>query len=97
MANIFRSLIKLLLVAFAATMVLCMLLVGMVAALLALFWSLLTGRKPAAYSTFMHFRDASRQFQERTRSSHGNASSGNSADIVDVQAHEVRNVIRDER
>jgi hypothetical protein len=97
MANIFRGVIRLVLVGFAATMVLCMLLVGIVATLLTLLWSLLTGRKPAAYSTFVHFRDASRQFQERTRASHGKASAGNSSDIVDVQAHEVRNVIRDDR
>ena len=59
----FRILLRLVLIAFAAALVLGVLLIGLVAALLALIWSLLTGRKPAAYTTFMRFREASRQFQ----------------------------------
>ena len=97
MATLFRSLIKLLLMVFAATTVLAFLLIGISVALLALVWSLLSGRKPAAYTTFTRFRETSRQFQERAGSSHGRASSADNADIVDVQAHEVRSAIRVER
>jgi hypothetical protein len=97
MATLFRSLIKLLLIAFAAAMVLAFLLVGISAALLTLVWSLLTGRKPAACNTFMRFREASRPFRQRARSPYGGASSAPSGDIVDVQAHEVRSVLNDNR
>lgn len=95
MATLFRGLIKLLLIAFAATMVLGFVLVGISAALLALVWSLVTGRKPAAYTTFRRFRDASRQFQGQAWP--GRAAPADNADIVDVQAHEVRSALRDER
>ena len=56
-----------------------------------------TGRKPAAYTTLMRFRQASRQFQERARSPQGNTPFVRSDDIVEVQAHEVRSVLRNER
>ncbi len=101
MGTLFRRLIKLLLIAFAASMVLAMLLVGICAALLTLLWSLLTGRKPAAFSAFARFRDASRQFQQGAWTAPGapgpgrSAPGGNSADIVDVQAHEVRGALND--
>lgn len=87
---LFRSLIKLVLIASAAVLVLGVLLVGLCAALVTLVWSLLTGRKPAAYTTFMRFREASRQFQGRAWTGGATASPARPEDIVDVQAHEVR-------
>lgn len=97
MAYLFRSLIRLVLIAFAAGMVLALLLVGISAAVLALVWSLLTGRKPAAFATFTRFRDASRQFQGRAWPGAAAPTRGNSDDVVDVQAHEVRGVLGDKR
>lgn len=102
MGTLFRGLIKLVVIASAASIVLAVLLIGICAALLTALWSLLTGRKPAAFTTFMRFRDASRQFKA------GNWQSGNwpgraapaaasNPDIVDVQAHEVRSAISDQR
>lgn len=95
--SIFRSLFKLLLMAFAVSMVLALLLVGLSAALLTLLWSLLTGRKPAAFATFTRFRDASRQFQGGAWKGSPSPARGHSEDIVDVQAHEVRGVLEDKR
>lgn len=95
----FRILLRLALLAFAAALVLGVLLIGLVAALLAMVWSLLTGRKPAAYTTFMRFREASRQFQSGSWPGRAAPSAGPGAhaaqdsDIVDVQAHEVRSAI----
>jgi hypothetical protein len=76
------------------------LLVGASAALLMLVWSLLTGRKPAVFTTFTRFRDMSRQFQGGSWPGQGAprpARSTDSDDIVDVQAHEVRGVLSDKR
>ncbi len=95
--SIFRSLFKLMLLAFAASMVLALLLVGLSAALLTLLWSLLTGRKPAAFATFTRFRDASRQFRGKAWQGGASSARGQSEDIVDVQAHEVRGVLEDKR
>ena len=100
MALLFRSLIKLVLIASAAVVVAGVLLIGLSAALITLVWSLLTGRKPAAFTTFMRFRNASRHFQNRgwpERTAPAGSTSAAHADIVDVQAHEVRSALRDER
>ena len=53
--------------------------------------SLLTGRKPAMFTTFTRFRQASRQFRQGPWSPQGGAAGGGAppADVVDVQAHEV--------
>ncbi|NVO04848.1 MAG: hypothetical protein HXX19_02275 [Rhodoferax sp.] len=98
MNSLLRSLLKLVLLASATIVVLGLLLIGLSAALLTLVWSLLTGRKPAAFTTFMRFREASRQFQSRAWSAGGTpAARQPDDDIVDVQAHEVRGAIGRER
>ena len=100
MALLFRSLIKLVLIASAAVVVAGVLLVGLSVALITFVWSMLTGRRPAAFSTFMRFRNASRQFQNGGwpgRPAPAGSHSAAHADIVDVQAHEVRSALRDER
>lgn len=78
-ARAMRSLIKLLLVAFAFAMVIGILLLGLVVAVLSIVWSLVRGRKPSAVTVFQRFSQTSQQFRQRT----------NTADVVDVQAHEV--------
>lgn len=100
MGHLFHSLLKVLLIVFAASMVLVFLLVGTSAALLMLVWSLLTGRKPAVWTTFTRFRDMSRQFQGGSWPGQGGprqARADAGDDIVDVQAHEVRGVLSDRR
>jgi hypothetical protein len=99
--SVLRGALKLVLLAFAGVMITSILIVGLSAALLALIVALLTGRKPAAWQTFMRFRQTSQQF----RSGRWPGSSGQSGrstqnapdDIVDVQAHEVRSALDDQR
>jgi hypothetical protein len=100
LASVLRGVLKLALLAFAVTVIAGILLIGLSAALLTLVWSLLTGRKPAAWQTFMRFRQTSQQFRAGVwpgTSTPSSRSSQNDADIVDVQAHEVRNISDDPR
>ena len=93
LASFLRGVLKLVLLAFAVTVIAGILLIGLSAALLTLIWSLLTGRKPAALQTFMRFRQTSQQFRAGVwpgAPAPSSRSSQNSTDIVDVQAHEVR-------
>ena len=100
LASVLRGALKLILLAFAASVIVGILLIGISAALLAFIWSLLTGRKPAAWQTFMRFRQTSQRFRAgawpgaSTPSSHA---ARQSADVVDVQAHEVRSALDDQR
>ncbi len=94
---VLRSLFKLALFAFAAVLVTSILLVGLSAALLALLWALLRGRKPAALQTFMRFQTSSRQFGTRAWTRASPAAAQNDADVVDVQGHEVRSALKDQR
>lgn len=83
-ARIVRSLIKLLLVMIAFAVIFFILAVGLAVAVLSIVWSLLRGRKPAGVAVFQRFHKTSQQFRTR------GTPSENSADIVDIQAHEVR-------
>jgi hypothetical protein len=95
--SVLRGALKLILLAFAGVMITGILIVGLTAALLALMVALLTGRKPAAWQTFMRFHQTSQQFRSGTWSAPSNRSSQNSSDVVDVQAHEVRSALDDKR
>ena len=67
-------------------LVLALLLVGIGVALLSVLWSLLRGKKPAMLTVFQALRRASRPLGRAGRQ----APVADAADIVDVQAHEVR-------
>ena len=95
--SVLRGALKLVLLAFAGVMITCILLVGLTAALFALIVALLTGRKPAAWQTFMRFRQTSQQFRSGTWSGSSNQSRQSTSDVVDVQAHEVRSALDDQR
>lgn len=87
----FRKLIRWVLVAWFATLVLSILLVGVAAALLSVVWSLLRGRKPALLTTWMRFRQASQHFQSGMRQRPDpQRQPGFQGDVVDVQVKEVR-------
>ena len=56
-----RSVLRLVLPLAAGVFALSLLTAVLVAVLLTALWSLLTGRKPAMFTTFTRFRQASRQ------------------------------------
>jgi hypothetical protein len=95
LSAIFRTVLKLVLLAGAAVFVLSLLLVALASLVLILLKALLTGRKPAFVTAFVRFRQASQQFTRgggRGRGSGPFAGSGgpSAGDVVDVQAHEVQ-------
>jgi hypothetical protein len=92
LSAVLRSLFKLALFAFLSVLVATILLIGLSAALLALLWSLLRGRKPAGLQTLMRFHQASRQFRGGNGSA-APARASHEADVVDVQAHEVHKAL----
>ncbi|MDE2419335.1 MAG: hypothetical protein KGN32_16180 [Burkholderiales bacterium] len=89
--QILRSVLRLVLLLAAGVFALSLLSAVLVAVLLTALWSLLTGRKPAVFTTFTRFRQASRQFRQGAWSPQSGAHFGTAApaDVVDVQAHEV--------
>lgn len=89
--QVMRSVLRLVLLLAAGVFALSLLTAVLVAVLLTALWSLLTGRKPAMFTTFTRFRQASRQFRQGPWSPQGGAAGGGAppADVVDVQAHEV--------
>lgn len=97
LSAVLRSLFKLALFGFAALLVTSILLLGLGVALLALLWSLLRGRKPAALQTFVRFQRTSRQFRSGTWPGASPAGAQKDTDVVDVQAHEVRNTLHNDR
>jgi FlaG/FlaF family flagellin (archaellin) len=100
LASVLRGALKIALLVFSAMVIAGILLIGIGVALLALIWSLLTGRKPAAWQTFTRFRQTSQQFRAGAWSSTAGQSSrpsANETDVVDVQAHEVRSTLDDHR
>ena len=101
LASVLRGALKLALLAFAGIMITSILLIGLTAALLALVLALITGRKPAAWQTFMRFRQTSQHFRSGVWSGpsaqSGRSTQNASDEIVDVQAHEVRGALDDQR
>jgi hypothetical protein len=92
-AGALRGLVRLTMIALGAVFLLGLLLSALLAVVATIIWSLLTGRKPAIFTVLSRFQQASRQF--RTGGWPGNATHPppGSADVVDVQAHEVREAI----
>lgn len=84
-AGILRGVVKVVLVLLTALFALSVLCMGLVVVAVMVLRFLLTGRKPAVVTTFSRFNQAAQQF--RPGGWAGNRS--DSADIVDVQAHEV--------
>ena len=84
---------KLVLLAAALVFVLSLLCVALISMVVVLLKALLTGRKPAFVTTFTSFQQASQQFRSGEWPGRAGAGFGRSvpADVMDVQAHEVRN------
>jgi hypothetical protein len=89
--SVLRGLFKLALIVLTFSLGVAFLLAAIAVVAISALWSLLCGRKPAIYTTFTQFRQASQAFRQ------GGAWPGqrpppgvNPEDVVDVQAHEVR-------
>lgn len=93
-ASLLRGVVKLVLLVLAAVFALTVLCAGLLVVVVMVLRFLLTGRKPAVVTTFTRFNQAAQQFRPgfRTDGATG-ALRPEIADIVDVEAHEVRSVL----
>jgi hypothetical protein len=92
-ASLLRGVVKLVLLVFAAVFALSVLLAGLLVVIVLVLRFLVTGRKPAVVTTFARFNQTAQQFRPGFRAGASGGSQTNSADIVDVEAHEVRSVL----
>ena len=61
--GVLHGLVRLWLIALGAAVVILIMVVALGIALLSVVWSLLRGRKPAAFTVFNQFRKSSQQFR----------------------------------
>ncbi|MDR7308591.1 hypothetical protein [Rhodoferax saidenbachensis] len=92
-AQVLRRVFKLVLVVWVSLFALALLSLAVTAALLTVLWSLLRGRKPALFTTFTRFRQASQQFSAGGWNRQGGFARPTAEDVVDVQANEVRSEV----
>jgi len=91
LGRVLRGIVRLVLVAAATVFVLSFLLAALFAVLLVSLWSLLTGRKPAPVVLFSRMREQSQRYTRGVWPGHSaQGDSRTTADVVDVQATEVR-------
>ena len=88
-----RGVVKLVLLVLAAAFALSVLCVGLLLVVVLVLRFLVTGRKPAVVTTFTRFNQAAQQFRPGYRTDATSAVRQDHADIVDVEAHEVRSVL----
>ncbi len=94
---VLRTVLKLTVLAAALVFVTSLLIVALLSLVFVLLKALLTGRKPVFVTTFQRFNQARQQFKRGGFGAAGAAAAGGfghqatAADVVDVQAHEVRN------
>lgn len=92
LVSVLRGLLKLVLVLLTFVLGVALLLAAITVVMVSALWSLLRGRKPAIYTTYTQFRQASQAFRQGTAWPGQRPPPGvNPADVVDVQAHEVSN------
>lgn len=93
--NVVRGVLRLVLIAAAAIFIFSLLLATLVVLAGVTIWSLLTGRKPDAARVFGQFRQTSARYTRGAWPGNNGTPSGpadKDADIVDIPAHEVRDV-----
>lgn len=91
LAGVLRGVFRVALLVFTVSLVISLIFLAVVATVATVLWSLLTGRKPAAYTTFMRFRQTAQQFRQGGWAARGGSGFAHAPqdDVVDVQAHEV--------
>ncbi|WP_294769373.1 hypothetical protein [uncultured Rhodoferax sp.] len=91
--NVLRRLFKLALVIWVGMLALSILLAVLTAVAANVLWSLLRGRKPALFTTYTRFRQASQQFRGGGWNRAEGFARPVAEDVVDVQANEVREAV----
>ncbi len=92
-SSILRVVAKVVLIALTAIFALSVLCVGLAVVAVLVLRFLLTGRKPAVFTTMTRFNRAAQQFRPGFRPGAATAARQDGADVVDVEAHEVRSVL----
>lgn len=93
LGGVLRWLFKLALLLLTFSLGMVFLLAAIAVVMISALWSLLRGRKPAIYTTYTQFRQASQTFRQGGSWPGQRPPPGvNPADVVDVQAHEVSEV-----
>lgn len=97
-ASLLRGVVKLVLLVMAAVFALSVVLAGLLVVVFMVLRFLVTGRKPAVVTTFARFNQTAQQFRPgfrpgATGGAHSSGAHSSGADIVDVEAHEVRSVL----
>lgn len=92
--RLLRGVLRLALVAAAAVFLFSLLVATLVVMLAVTVWSVVTGRKPDPARIFSQFRQTSARYTRGAwpGASHGAGSASRPDDIVDVPAHEVRDL-----
>jgi hypothetical protein len=91
LAGVLRGVFRVALLVFTVSLIISLIFLAIVATVVTVLWSLLTGRKPAAYTTFMRFRQTAQQVRQGGWAARGGPGFADAPpdDVVDVQAHEV--------
>jgi hypothetical protein len=92
-SGILRGLVKAAVLVLSTVVVLAVLCVGLVVVLATLLRSVLTGRRPAVFTTFTRFNQTAGQFQPGSWPGSTRGGRPDTGDVVDVQAHEVRSAL----
>lgn len=94
-SRLLRGLFKLLMLIAGAIFFLSLLVFILGAVLITIVWSLLRGRRPAVFTTVSRVHQASQHLRKGIWPGNGvpPAAANGNADVVDVQAHEVREVL----
>jgi hypothetical protein len=90
LTHVVLRLIRITMMTLVAIFVAGFLLLGIGVALISVVWSIVRGRKPAMFTVFQFFRQASQQFGRGAWPGRAPDQNQSPLDIVDVQAHEVR-------
>ena len=89
-SGILRGLVKVVVLVLSIILVLSVLCVGLVVVLATAIRFVLTGRKPAVFTTFTRFNQAARQFRPERWPGATPGAGADGGEVVDVQVHEVR-------